>query len=69
MPDATGVSQMQPCSEKLPYTEAPVDGANGTTTSIDFAAVQHVALVKLQGGATGTITFQVQQPDRPSFRP
>lgn len=38
------------------FTGIELHGADGTTTSIDFAAPQHIDLLKLQGGATGVLT-------------
>jgi len=38
------------------FTGIDLHGADGTTTSINFAATQHIDLLKLQGGATGILT-------------
>ncbi len=44
------------------FTGIELQGADGTTTSIDFAATQHIDLLKLQGGATGTLTQEASVP-------
>lgn len=38
------------------FTGIDLQGADGTATSISFAATQHIDLLKLQGGATGILT-------------
>jgi hypothetical protein len=38
------------------FTGIDLHGADGTTTSVNFAATQHIDLLKLQGGATGILT-------------
>lgn len=38
------------------FTGIDLQGADGTLTSINFAATQHIDLLKLQGGATGVLT-------------
>jgi len=72
-----GSGSSSPGQLTVGLTDAPVDGAtsvvvaftgidlqnaDGTTTSINFAATQHIDLLKLQGGATGTLTQGTSVP-------